>query len=263
MNYILFISERIIVSLLNPLIVILAIGFCGLILLYFKKHYKLSIILITISFTILLLLSFSDISKYIILPLERKYPLFDPDKISTTEKAEIKWVIVLSGGLISDPELPITSQLNGSSLDRVVEGIRIQKKIPHSKLIMMGGKYFNPIALAEAMGELAKQMGVPDSCIIIESKSMETIEQAELAKQFVGNDKFVLVSSAFHIPRSVALMKKIGLQPIPAPAHHFIKHPQSKEMIPFPLPNAYSLYHTQVAIYEYFSIAGMWIKGKI
>jgi uncharacterized SAM-binding protein YcdF (DUF218 family) len=55
------------------------------------------------------------------------------------ETDPIKFVVVLAGGHKSDPAIPVTSQLSGESMIRLVEGIRILRESPGAKLILSGG----------------------------------------------------------------------------------------------------------------------------
>ena len=65
---------------------------------------------------------------------------------------------------------------------------------------------------------VARFMGVSGEDMIIESASKDTGEQARLIKPIVGTAPFVLVTSAIHMPRSMALFEKLGMSPIPGPA---------------------------------------------
>jgi len=69
-------------------------------------------------------------------------------------------------------------------------------------------------------------MGVSDSDIVLEPDSKDTKDEAVLIQKIVGNEKLILVTSASHMPRSMALFKKRGMQPIPAPTDHTIKRRQ-------------------------------------
>ena len=90
-------------------------------------------------------------------PLELWYPpLLD---ISTLK--DVKWVVVLGGGHTSSPELPAECpSLDNSSLSRLVEGIRIHRELPGSKLLLSGGAVFDPVPEAVTMAAVARMLGV-------------------------------------------------------------------------------------------------------
>jgi uncharacterized SAM-binding protein YcdF (DUF218 family) len=57
----------------------------------------------------------------------------------------------------------------------------------------------------------------PNEDLILESDSKDTNDQARLIQPIVGDDLFLLVTSATHMPRSIALFKSLGMHPIAAP----------------------------------------------
>ena len=117
----------------------------------------------------------------------------------------------------SDPRLPANSQISAAALERVVEGVRLYKTIPGSKLLLSGGRVFDPVPEAEVMAQIAELLGVKSQDISLESDSRDTADQAVIIGKRIGRERFILVTSAAHMPRSMALFKKRGLQPIPAP----------------------------------------------
>ena len=139
----------------------------------------------------------------------------------------VKWVVVLGGGHISDPKLPGTSQLSDSATVRVVEGVRLHKMIPGTKILLSGGVVFDPVPNARVMAAVAVAIGVNEQDLVLELDSKDTKDEAIIVKEMVGNDRFILVTSASHMPRSVALFKKHGMNPIPAPTGHLVKERQS------------------------------------
>ncbi len=74
-------------------------------------------------------------------------------------------------------------------------------------------------------------------------------------KAIVGNERFVFVTSASHMMRSIALFEKLGMNPIPAPTGHLVKHYEKSSVMPKNL----NLLKIQAVIYEYLG----WIKGKL
>ena len=174
----------------------------------------------------------------------------------------VKWIVVLGGGHISDPQLPVTSQIEESTAVRLMEGIRLQRMIPGSKLILSGGIGFDPVSDAEIMEALAKAIGLEKQHIVLEAESKDTKDEARIVKEIVGDDRFVLVTSASHMPRSMALFKKQGMNPIPAPTGHWVKREQG--MGPEgSFPDAGGLRKAERAVYEYLGLVWAMIRGEI
>ena len=219
--------KKIIGQLFLPVPLCLEILIVGLLLLLFTRKQKAGKILLSIGVILFTLLSYPALSNTFLRRLEYQYPPlittaasdFVPDEVVP----QVRWIVVLGGGHISDPKIPVTSQLSGASLVRLIEAIRLHNQIPGSKLILSEGKVFDSVPGAETMAEAAKALGVKQEDLILESESKDTIDEARIIKSIVGNDKFILVTSASHMPRSMGMFKKLGMQPIPAPTGYIMK----------------------------------------
>ena len=261
-----FILKKIISCVLFPLPLSLLLSFLGLYLLWFTTKQKVGKILISVGMVILTFFSYDVITTKLLRPLERKYESFDMKSSSSVSKTEdesaIKFVVVLGGGHTSDPELPLISQIGRSALVRLIEGIRIYRKYPGAKLLLSGGGGYDPVSNAEVMARVAREIGVPEKDIILEPKSRDTKDEAMFIKPVVGNEPFVLVTTASHIPRSMALFKKLGMNPIPSPIGHIIKDGQGLSLYSF-FPSTGNLGIAELAIHEYLGITWAKLRGQM
>jgi len=250
-------------SLLMPLPFCLLISFTGLFYLWRGKRVVTGKILITLGLVGLVLMSYNPVSRALNRPLNCKYKAYLPYQ-SDNVKTEplVKYVVVLAGGHKSDPNLPTTSQLSGHSLIRLVEGVRIFRQNPGAKLILSGGGSVDPVPEAAIMAQVSQFMGVSQDHMIIESTSNDTKDQTRLIKPIVGTAPFVLVTSALHMPRSMALFEKLGMNPIPGPAGSTsrVKAPFSPQDI---FPSVSALEDTTEAVHEYLGLMWGKLKGQI
>ena len=166
------------------------------------------------------------------------------------------------GGHTSDPRLPAMAQISLASLARLMEGIRIHNKLRKSKLILSGGAIFDPHPEARVMADVALSLGINAKNMVLESDSKDTEDEARLIRKIVGDNRFVLVTSASHMPRSMMYFRKLGMRPIPAPTDYLVKESQGIHPGMF-FPAAGSLVKTQRAIYEYLGLAWAKLLGKI
>jgi len=214
--------KKIVAPLFFPVPLCLEILLLGLLLLWFTRRQRTGKIVVSIGVVLLAALSYSAVSNVFLRPLEYRYrPLLKAEEI-----CDVNWVVVLGGGHTSDPQIPITSQLSDDSMARLVEGIRLHNMLPESKLILSGGSAFDPVPNADVLADVALAIGVDQQDMILESGSKDTKDEARLIKGIIGNDKFILVTSAYHMPRSVGLFQKLGMKPIPAPTDHWVKERQ-------------------------------------
>ena len=71
------------------------------------------------------------------------------------------------------------------------------------------------------MASLLELFGVPTEALWLESESRNTYENALYSAEILeeqGIEEIVLVTSAFHMPRSVAIFERQGFTVIPAPS---------------------------------------------
>lgn len=112
---------------------------------------------------------------------------------------------------------------------RFIEFIEFTKAHPNLKRVFSGGGAIHPIIDGKPMGEaeIAKRvfdrMGYDTEGMIFEGSSKNTIENAWLTKNIIHpkpGENWVLMTSAFHMPRSVGLFKKAGWNIIPYPVDY-------------------------------------------
>ena len=146
--------------------------------------------------------------------LEKKYPIVN------TPDPDIHWIVVLGGGKRKHANAPMNHLLTCSSMQRLLEGVRLYRKLPGSKLILSGGGVDGPKSEAELMASLTSWFLIPSRDVLQETVSINTADQAVEIKHLVHQEPFYLVTSGVHMPRSMALFLKQGLHPVPAPSDY-------------------------------------------
>lgn len=254
-----FLFKKIVGPFFDPLSICVVIFAIGLAMLWFTKKQKAGKTLVSVGFVFLVLVSFGWFPASLIKPLESRYPAM----LQVDQSAGIKWVVVLGYGVSPDKRLPPNSQLCSGALARLVEGIRLHKALPETRIILSGAPPSQGVSEAEAMARSAMFLGVDRQKLVLDSTSKDTEDQARLIKQMVGSDRFILVTSAFHMPRSVALAQKQGLHPIPAPADHTIREGTGTISPGALFPSSGSIAAIELAVHEYLGIAWAKMRGEI
>jgi len=262
----LFLFKKIVTPFFLPLPLGLLISFLGLFLLWFTKRQRTGKVLVTVGMCTVALLSYGPISGALLAPLEHQFEPFKTENYARNllpnKGDSIKYVVVLGGGHSDDPEVPVTSRLSDPALKRLLEGIRIFRENPGSKLVLSGRGAFSHLPEATVMAEVAAFIGVDGDDVILEPESDDTKDQARLIRFIVGKDRFVLVTSALHLPRAMALFRKMGMDPIPGPAE--ISSQEKRKLTPqsfFPQPVALS--RSSRAIHEYLGLIWARLRGQI
>ena len=260
-----FLMKKIVSPFLFPLPLTLLVSFVGLCLLWFTRRQRAGKVAVTLGLVALFLLSHGLVAGRLLQPLEQAFPAFETAALAggaIGSAADAKYVVVLGAGTKSDPRLPITSQLADSTVVRLVEGIRIHRQIPGSVLVLSGGRVFDLTPEAEAMSQLAVELGVAQGDLIVEGGSRDTENQARMVRPIVGEAPFVLVTSAAHMPRSMALFRKVGLEPIPAPTRHRVRVGTVVSPGLF-FPSADDLIKSERAFYEVLGLAWAKLRGRV
>lgn len=188
-------------------------------ILFWMKRTKASKIFLSLGVILFLLFSTDPLPEYLLNKLENSYPGFE---LKNQDVTKIKFVVVLAGGYVPDTyPHPLSAQLSPFTIPRLIEGIKIHRELPGTKIIFTG-KGWTSKSEAQAMKEMAISLGVKDEDIILDELSQNTYSHTIYLKEYVKNAQFVLVTSAIHMPRSMGFFLKAGYKPIPAPTHHIL-----------------------------------------
>lgn len=207
----------------------------------------------------LLLFSTGAVATLLLHPLETRYAR--PDKLPERPGA----IVMLAGQLSFDRKSASYYELTESS-DRFVEAVRLARRFPGALLVLSGGtgslteaeKRESPI-----LARLAKELGIKAARIRIEERSRNTHENAVESKRLLQAAKVkgpvILVTSAYHMPRSVACFHKVGVKVVPWAVDYLRSGVHPGTWIPRP----WSLERSRVAIKEYLGFVAYWIAGYI
>ncbi|NEQ99150.1 MAG: YdcF family protein [Cyanothece sp. SIO2G6] len=182
--------------------------------------------------------------------------------------------IVVLGGAVRSAESPRPWVEVAEAGDRPLYGARLylEQKAPH--LIFSGGRipwYGGYGATPEStdMAAIAIAMGVPATAIVEEPDSLNTRENAVNVKQILetqGWEKILLVTSAVHMPRSLRIFKKLGINAIAAPTDFLTTQAKPNQgtgvrRLLETLPDAEHLAESTRVIKEYIGTFIYWLRG--
>lgn len=252
-----FLFKKLVAPLLLPLPLCLLLIAAGLALLWFSRRQKAGRIIATSGFAVLVVVSYGWISHPLLQSLERRYP-----PVAEADMAGAKWVVVLGGGTSSDSSLPITSRATGTTLARLVEGIRLHRQIPGSRLLLSGSAVFGSGSDAESMQAIALALGVSPERIVLDDESPDTESQAVNVARIVKGEPSVVVTSAYHMRRSMGLFTSAGVKAIAAPAQYFAQG--NRGFSPADLyPGVPGLVTAQIVENEYLGSAWAMLRGRM
>ena len=211
-----FVLSKTLGVFLIPSNLIMTLGGVGL-GMTFSKHRLTGRWLLACCVAALLICGMSPIGALMLLPLESRFPPWKP------EMGDPAGIIVLGGGV--DPEMTTargTPAINSSGA-RIVVAAELANRYPKARLVYVGGSSSLRSATsseADVAEGIFKNLGIRDDRLQLERKSRNTDENVRFSLQLIDpkpGERWLLVTSAFHMPRAMGLFRKAGLTVDPYP----------------------------------------------
>jgi uncharacterized SAM-binding protein YcdF (DUF218 family) len=228
-----FLIKKIVSMMLMPLSIGIFLALLALLFLY-KKNIKKAKKYLTFSILWIALISYAPFANLMLYPLEKIYPKLE--KIPSN----IEYILLLGG----DKE------------KRAWEALRLYHKIPNVTIITSGYALHDKISEADKTAKLLIESGVKKEDILRQTEVKDTQEEAIEMKKRVGEKAFILITSAYHMPRAMTFFQQEGLNPIPAPAD--FNNPKEDGI--FGIFQAKQLKKTERAWHEYLGL--LWLNIK-
>lgn len=236
-------------------------------LVWVWRHPERAIWVIALSLFILFFSSNPLVTNRLVRSLEQQY--LPPDPMPTADA-----ILVLGGGIA--PQLAPRPWVEVSEQgDRILYGSRLYTQGRAPKLVLSGGRISwrggSGSSEAEDMKQIAMAMNVPAEDILLEGDSLNTRQNAVNTKALLESESIetvLLVTSALHMPRSVAIFKKLGIDVIPAPTDYFSPTENQDDVtiegrILSLLPDAGATYNFTRALKEYVGFVIYRLRGWV
>ncbi|MDC1318298.1 YdcF family protein [Candidatus Thioglobus sp.] len=189
-------------------------------LLIWKGYKTIGLSIFGTILILLFLLTFVPLGQLLLKPLEFKFPT------NPTLPQNITGIIVLSGAEDTIKSKFWNQVEMGAASERNIMFMKLAKEYPHLKKIFTGGSgslLSQELKQAEVAKKLFLSLGIDTKNIIFESDSRNTYENALFSKKLVKinkNENWLLITSAWHMPRSVGVFCSLGWPVLPFPVDH-------------------------------------------
>jgi uncharacterized SAM-binding protein YcdF (DUF218 family) len=254
------ILTRVFWLLVQPVSLVALFVLLGL-LLSFRKGRWWGRVFTFLGLLILCTMAFTTFGYVLITPLESRF-------VRPAEPAHIDGIVVLGGGMDGEVNTVRHGWEFNQSGDRMVEALRLAQTHPEARVLIAAG----PAALAlfeqEPEAYAAKRFflafGIAPDRLILDDKSRNTEENAQFARALAGDQPgqtWMLVTSAFHMPRSVGLFRKAGFPVIPWPADYLASGAEGVRIKPDQSPENIAV--SSIALREWVGLLGYKLTGKI
>lgn len=220
--------------------------------------------LIGLAIALLLIFSNKFVSTALVHPLEAVYPPIPElaaGKPLPANLAACRYIVVLGGGNGEIAGVAAINRLSASARARVTEAVRLGRMLPKATLVFSGPGQPGHPSNAEVQAEAAISLGIDRSRIRLIEDAHDTEDESMATKKIVGDAPFALVTSAWHMPRSMALMHHAQAKALPCPTDYGAMPPPHRTWDDY-LWDLDSLNRSTMAIKERLGYLWIWMRGK-
>ncbi len=213
-----------------------------------------------LSALILFVSLYTTAGAYVVQTLEERFPH------PAADPADLKCMIVLGGATQNE----VTTVRGGYELDsagdRLIEALRLAQKYPQARIVIsggdgsIGGTYEGDAVISE---RFFTALGIPTSRMVEDKTSRTTFENAVNTRELLaqnGLSECLLITSGFHMPRSMGIFRKQGINVVPWPVDY---RSTGKESLGFdftqPSRNAQLL---ATGLREWVGLVGYYAAGR-
>jgi uncharacterized SAM-binding protein YcdF (DUF218 family) len=255
-----FVVSKILGFFALPSNLILALGLVGLVLMRTARFGRAGRGLAAASIVLFAAFGLLPLGKALILPLEDRFPPWD------ASRGPPDGIVVLGGAI--DPEFVAARgapDLNEAA-ERLTIVAELARKFPAARILYSGGSgrlIFRGGTEAEFAGALIESFGVAKGRLILEDQSRNTAENAVFSLRLAApqpGERWLLVTSGYHMPRSIGAFRKAGFAVEAYPVDYRTRGADDL-LVPFD-DVASGLRRTDTAAREWIGLVAYWLTGR-
>ena len=211
-----FILSKTLGAMLLPTNFLIGVGVVGAVLLL-TRFARVGRKLVITSVLLLVVCGLSPLGTLLLYPLEQRFPPWD------SARGAPDGIIVLGASIEADLSAAHGTPVVRGAPDRIISAAALALRYPNARVVFSGGSanvISNDAREADFAGAIFESLGVAKSRLIMERASRNTVENAQFSKALVApkdGERWLLVTSAFHMPRSIGLFRKAGFAVEPYP----------------------------------------------
>lgn len=213
-----FVASKVFWLLAQPLSVILLLVVVAMLLIILRRR-RLALAALGMAGAMLALCAYTSLGYVLIQPLEDRFAV--PQDPPETVQA----IVMLGGATKGRPSTARQTVALNDAGERLTTTLWLAHRYPEASLILSGGGALLS-SESESEAETARRflvgLGIDEGRIVMEGESRNTIENARFTKGLMsdGEGAVILVTSAFHMPRSMGLFRAEGVDVVPWPTDY-------------------------------------------
>ena len=254
-----FVLSKTLGILLLPTDFLIFVGIAGAILLG-TRFARLGRRLMVVSLLLFAICGFSPLGSWLLFPLESRFPAWD------AARGAPDGIVVLGGSIDADVSAAHGVAVVRGAADRIVAAAALARQYPNARIVFSGGSsslIANGAREADYAADLFERLGVPRERLTMERRSRNTEENAEFTKAIAApknGERWLLVTSAYHMPRSVGLFRNAGFAVEPYPVDWWVGN--RADLLRFSAFAVEGLQRTDLAAHEWIGLLAYRLTGK-
>jgi uncharacterized SAM-binding protein YcdF (DUF218 family) len=209
---------------------------------------------------LLAVLGLSPVGNALIIPLEQRFPPWD------AKGGAPAGVVVLGGAISPDISVARGAVALNEAAERVAVVAELAASYPSARIVFSGGTgalIYREGIEAEFALRLFVSFGIARERILLETRSRNTVENALFSKDIAqpkASERWLLVTSAYHMPRAIGVFRKAGFPVEAYPVDWRTRGAQDVLRPFFTLGDG--LRRTDTAVREWVGLAVYWLTGQ-
>jgi len=255
-----FYISKIVWFCLQPSSLLLILLIAGAALL-FTRHQKTGRRLVVVAAALLLVGGLLPLSSWLILPLEDRFPRAD------LSGAQVDGIVVLGGAEDARVSTARHAHALNEAAERLTEVAALARRFPKAKIVFTSGSIeilSAPTIGADAGGVVLEDLGISGrDRLILERRSRNTWQNAVYTKELVDprpGERWLLVTSAAHMPRAMGVFRKAGFRVEPWPVDY--RTAGSWDLVRLFEAPAEGLRRLDQATREWVGLVVYWLTGR-
>jgi uncharacterized SAM-binding protein YcdF (DUF218 family) len=214
-----YVLSKLFWAIVQPLNLIVILVLLWALLLRLGER-RISVRVLQAALGLLVTITVLPIGQLLLIPLENRFP--HPDSLPE----QVAGIIVLGGAIDTDVSAAHGIVALNNNAARMTEALALARRYPSAKLLFTGGSadIVGPKVLEAVYAKrFFLAQGLAPERLLIEDRSRNTWENASNSLSVVQpkpEENWLLVTSAYHMPRSVGIFRRVGWHVIPDPVDY-------------------------------------------
>lgn len=257
-----FTLSKIITFFLQPSTLALSAILAGLVLTRMRRATRLAGLLSWGGALFVLAAGLLPLGNWLVLPLEQRFA----DTKSPQPGDRVDGIIILGGfedGWVTAGRGSLHVNM---AAERLTEGVRLARAFPDARIVFTGGSgtlWRKGEVATGPVSDYLQSLGIAPERIVLEGKSRNTHENAVYTKELLDpkpGERWILVTSAYHMPRAMGVFRKEGFDVIPYAVDYRTRGPEDATRLFDSVPAGFM--RSDLAVKELVGLVSYWLMGR-